>query len=419
MANQKTIAIIGLGNPGKDYQKSRHNAGFMVVDAFATMHEPELSWEENKKLFSEVATNTAAGTKLLLVKPQTFMNLSGKSVSAIKNFYQIEPENIWVIHDDLDLPLGKAQIRKGGGLAGHHGLESITELLGTNDYCRVRVGIRGHELRSMHAEQGIDTNGFVVGDFTDRELSILNPMINDIVQALATIVQGGEVKSHMLTVAGYEAFTGSGDWFFLLFLILLFPIVSTPANLPSGAKTASIGDCMPLTATLREFAFESRIGGISVPKAIKFVAFNALQLAQPIKEKAEENWRLFRALYGEEFDRMPFLEQEKHRSEHWAAGALGWSPDDDLLLATWTPFARQFGIAVATPGRNEWVSRVVTFTDQFARPLVTASIRCLQIPHQPLEWEIDMFAIYLINEEGDSIDRPLFFVPSRRAVVLT
>ncbi len=214
MSTDRTLLIVGLGNPGKEYAQSRHNAGFMVLDALSRsevvkpVERNGLGWEMKKDLLAELATTTVQGTKLLLAKPTTFMNLSGKSVAAILAFYKLSPEHLWVVHDDLDLSLGKAQIRKGGGLAGHHGLESIAQTLKTPDFCRVRVGIRGQELRSYHQEQGIDTNDFVMGNFTDKEKDILSRIIDEVVRTMAGFLHTKHVSSHMLTVDGYETFQG-------------------------------------------------------------------------------------------------------------------------------------------------------------------------------------------------------------------
>lgn len=161
--------IIGLGNPGQEYEKSRHNAGFAGVEALAA----GASWQREKKLFAEVAKNG----EILWAKPTTFMNNSGQAAAALLAYYTLKPADLWVIHDDLDLMLGRAQIRRGGDTAGHHGLESIVERLKTANFGRVRLGIRGQELRQFHAERGIDTNEFVMGQLTDAEMRVLARVI--------------------------------------------------------------------------------------------------------------------------------------------------------------------------------------------------------------------------------------------------
>lgn len=130
--------IIGLGNPGGDYKDTRHNIGFMIVEKLAKeLGKDTVLWEEKDTFKSVVAK---AGD-VLLVKPIVFMNNSGLSVSAIVRFYKLKPDDVWVIHDDIDLPLGKIRIRKGGSSAGHNGIESIIKELHTDAFVRFRMGI--------------------------------------------------------------------------------------------------------------------------------------------------------------------------------------------------------------------------------------------------------------------------------------
>lgn len=136
--------IVGLGNPGGEYESTRHNIGFMVVDKL----EKELArgvppaWVKDEKK----NVLTVRFGDLLLVKPQTFMNKSGFAVKALVNFYKLTPADVWVVHDDIDLPLGKIKIRERGSSAGHNGVESIIRELGTNEFVRFRLGIgRGVE----------------------------------------------------------------------------------------------------------------------------------------------------------------------------------------------------------------------------------------------------------------------------------
>ncbi len=128
--------VVGLGNPGSDYAATRHNIGFMAVDALAA-HE-----RFSSKFHGETASRSIEGEKVILLKPMTFMNLSGKSVQAAMSFYKIPPENVIVLHDELDLPLGKIRIKQGGGANGHNGLKDIDQMVGP-DYWRIRLGI-GH-----------------------------------------------------------------------------------------------------------------------------------------------------------------------------------------------------------------------------------------------------------------------------------
>lgn len=152
--------IVGLGNPGSDYARTRHNIGFMAVDRLAqALHASAFS----KKFQGELAEASVAGEKLLLLKPLTFMNLSGKSVQAAAAFYKIPPAQIIVIHDELDLPLGKLRIKRGGGNNGHNGLRDIDRLLGA-DYWRIRLGI--HHPGDKHR-----VHDHVLSNFTPAEMT--------------------------------------------------------------------------------------------------------------------------------------------------------------------------------------------------------------------------------------------------------
>jgi PTH1 family peptidyl-tRNA hydrolase len=128
--------LVGLGNPGPEYALTRHNIGFMLVDALAG------AARFSSKFHGETASLSIENEKIILLKPMTYMNLSGKSVQAAMAFYKIAPENIIVFHDELDLPLGKIRIKQGGGANGHNGLKDIDQMIGP-DYWRVRLGI-GH-----------------------------------------------------------------------------------------------------------------------------------------------------------------------------------------------------------------------------------------------------------------------------------
>ncbi|HEU4708013.1 MAG TPA: aminoacyl-tRNA hydrolase [Methylophilaceae bacterium] len=133
--------IVGLGNPGPEYEATRHNAGFWWVDQVAEVLGARLSQEA--KFLGQAAKARSCSSDVWLLKPSTFMNRSGQSVAALANFYKIPPEAILVVHDELDLPPGTAKIKKGGGNGGHNGLKDISAHLGTQDYWRLRLGI-GH-----------------------------------------------------------------------------------------------------------------------------------------------------------------------------------------------------------------------------------------------------------------------------------
>lgn len=144
--------IVGLGNPGPEYERTRHNAGFWFAEDVA--HEIGGSFASEKKFFGQIARGSGARSEVRALKPQTFMNLSGQSVAAVAKFYDIAPESILVAHDELDLEPGDIKFKFGGGHAGHNGLRDIQAKLGTGDYWRLRIGI-GHPRDSANAQQPV------------------------------------------------------------------------------------------------------------------------------------------------------------------------------------------------------------------------------------------------------------------------
>jgi len=131
------LIVVGLGNPGSEYVRNRHNVGWMVVDELARRHGG--SWRS--KFSGQLAEVRIDGHKVALLKPETYMNDSGRSVQAAARFFKVDPDAILVVHDEGDFDLGRLQARRGGGLAGHNGLKSIAEQLGTPDFLRLRIGV--------------------------------------------------------------------------------------------------------------------------------------------------------------------------------------------------------------------------------------------------------------------------------------
>jgi len=131
--------IVGLGNPGAEYARARHNAGFALVEILAQHWRAE--WTNERKFNVRLARAERNGVRVLLCQPQTFMNLSGEAVGAVVNFYQLSLTGLLVVVDDADLPLGEIRLRAGGGTGGHHGLESVGQHLGTDEFARLRLGI--------------------------------------------------------------------------------------------------------------------------------------------------------------------------------------------------------------------------------------------------------------------------------------
>jgi PTH1 family peptidyl-tRNA hydrolase len=136
-ASSLDLLVVGLGNPGREYARNRHNAGWMVLDELARRHGG--SWQS--KFSGSLAEVRLDGHRVALLKPETYMNESGRSVAAAATFFKVEPDAVLVVHDEGDLDLGRLQARMGGGLAGHNGLRSIAKALGTQDFLRLRIGV--------------------------------------------------------------------------------------------------------------------------------------------------------------------------------------------------------------------------------------------------------------------------------------
>jgi peptidyl-tRNA hydrolase, PTH1 family len=162
--------ICGLGNPGAEYSRHRHNVGFMVCELLAARARASFS---QAKFDAELAQATVAGERALLLKPQTFMNLSGRSLGACARFYKVEPSDVLVVHDELDLPFGKLQLKTGGGTGGHNGLESIAESWGEGGYGRLRFGIG--KPQGPNAKERVV--GHVLGNFSGEEAQALSGLL--------------------------------------------------------------------------------------------------------------------------------------------------------------------------------------------------------------------------------------------------
>lgn len=192
--------VVGLGNPGAKYSKVRHNLGFMVVDELVKKLMVTGKWSMVNKLKSEIfEANYELSTinhKLVLAKPQTYMNNSGLAVKLLTTYYQLPPTDVIIVHDELDLPLGKIKVRLGGAAAGHHGVESIIKALDNDQFIRVRLGVGN--LRTQSAEHGtahIDTNHFVLEPFLSSEKSKVKHMLKQAVKALDLLLEQGLKKA--------------------------------------------------------------------------------------------------------------------------------------------------------------------------------------------------------------------------------
>lgn len=171
--------IVGLGNPGKRYQHTRHNLGFETLDYLAIQLEI-IGWQKKEQFSALIAEKNFNGQKIILAKPQNFMNNSGLAVKAIIDYYQIPVSDLIVIHDDLDLPLGEFKIQTARGSAGHKGVQSIIDVLKTNDFTRVRVGIS-----PLPIEHEIEADEFVLQKFTANEAKIISETIKKTVEILS------------------------------------------------------------------------------------------------------------------------------------------------------------------------------------------------------------------------------------------
>lgn len=172
--------IVGLGNPGPKYAGHRHNVGFRVV---ARLAEKAGAPEAKAKFKGLYTRATIAGRDVVLLLPQTFMNLSGESVRPAMDFFQVAPEDVVVVHDELDLPFGEVRIKVGGGLAGHNGLRSIAQHLGTQDFLRLRFGIGRPQSGAVVP--------YVLGDFSKDERAVLDDHLDRAVAVLETVIAEG------------------------------------------------------------------------------------------------------------------------------------------------------------------------------------------------------------------------------------
>jgi peptidyl-tRNA hydrolase, PTH1 family len=181
--------IVGLGNPGTKYETTRHNVGWLALDRMIDDWKATGPKVQNG---AEVWTTSVGGEKVLLVKPQTFMNLSGRAVGPLMQFYKCEPEDLVAIHDELDLAPAALRIKTGGGNGGHNGLKSLEEHLGVNTYHRIRIGI-GHP-RDFNPQ--MDVADWVLSRFSQHECEKLDPLL-DRVRAATELLIAGEVKRAM------------------------------------------------------------------------------------------------------------------------------------------------------------------------------------------------------------------------------
>jgi peptidyl-tRNA hydrolase, PTH1 family len=178
--------IIGLGNPGKEYSTNRHNIGFLCLNHLAKINRITLDKKQGK---ARVGTGRIAGSEVVLAKPQTYMNASGQSAVLLMQKYQVSFDDLVVIQDDMDLPLGKIRIRKSSSSGGHKGAGSIISTLGSQDFVRIRVGIGRPLAENGSKEQ--DVIDYVLGDFTSEDQPVLEDVIHRVADAVACYLTSG------------------------------------------------------------------------------------------------------------------------------------------------------------------------------------------------------------------------------------
>lgn len=186
IGQQKTVLLVGLGNVGQEYTLTRHNVGFICLEAFVEAHHEMSGWQEKKDMKCQLAKGQLGDTQVIAIKPTTYMNLSGHAVQLISNFYKITADKILVIHDELDIPFGQIRTRLGGGSAGHNGIKSVTSTIGA-EYGRIRIGIGPKQ----PAE--IDSADFVLQRFSSEEQKHLTDLTRETDVLVTEYVYAGQL----------------------------------------------------------------------------------------------------------------------------------------------------------------------------------------------------------------------------------
>ena len=183
----KTLLFVGLGNPGGEYDGTRHNIGFHCLDAFASANGID-DWTNKKDLKCQLTSKQLGETRVILIKPQTFMNLSGEAVQAVTSFYKLGAAQITAVYDELDINFGQIRLRIGGSAAGHNGVKSLIQHLG-EDFGRVRVGIGPKE------PEQIDSSAFVLQRFTSEQQEHLKELTTECNAILSEVAYGGQLPN--------------------------------------------------------------------------------------------------------------------------------------------------------------------------------------------------------------------------------
>lgn len=186
IGQNKTILLVGLGNPGKEYDLTRHNVGFLAIDSFVAKTEEMESWIAKKDFKCQLSSGQIGQNRVIAIKPATFMNLSGEAVQAVANFYRINPGNTVVIHDEIDINFGQIRLRVGGSSAGHNGIKSVTQHIG-EDYGRIRIGIGPKKPARIKSED------FVLKKFSKEEQEQLPNLTQELNAILSEYLYGTEL----------------------------------------------------------------------------------------------------------------------------------------------------------------------------------------------------------------------------------
>lgn len=177
--------IAGLGNPGSQYENNRHNIGYMLVDYLSARYG--LQWSRSK-WDGDLSRSTLWGERVCLIKPSAYMNRSGKAVAGISNYYGIKTDDILVVHDDLDMGVGRLKLVKGGGAGGHNGIRSIVQDLGSGEFYRLKIGIGRPGNSGVHPDMPVDA--FVLSDFTEEESALIKERIVLAEEGIELLVKG-------------------------------------------------------------------------------------------------------------------------------------------------------------------------------------------------------------------------------------
>ena len=186
IGQNKSVLIVGLGNPGQEYDLTRHNVGFLAIDEFVSKSDQMEEWISKNDLKCLLSSGRISEKRVIAIKPTTFMNLSGEAVLAVSNFYKIHPDNIVVIHDELDIDFGQIRLRVSGSSAGHNGIKSVSKLIG-EDYGRIRVGVGPTTPEQMASED------FVLQKFSEAEQEQLPNLSREVSAILSEYIYGDEL----------------------------------------------------------------------------------------------------------------------------------------------------------------------------------------------------------------------------------